>query len=158
MPEFKLKPSSPAKRYIPKVSWSEQHIQTQVCNWLRLNYPNAIWRSDFSSGQNKSPYLAQLHKSLQSSRSFPDLFIYEPRRGYHGLAIELKAEGTTIILSRGENRGKLTSNEHIREQFFMLKALKEKGYYANFGIGYDSTIKLLQWYFGVSAPERQKLF
>lgn len=102
--------------------------------------------------------MAQLHKSLQSSRSWPDLFIYEPRRGYYGLAIELKTEGTIIILKRGDKKGHLTKDSHIREQFFMLKALREKGYYANFGIGFEGTIKLIQWYFGVSVQERQTLF
>lgn len=113
--------------------------------------------SDFGAGAWLTKSQAGIQKAMQSSRGFPDLFIYEPRtvkhedgteKFYAGLAIELKKEGTTIIVTRGARKGHLTSDPHIQEQFLMLKELKKKGYYANFGVGFDEARKIIDWYMG----------
>jgi len=82
-----------------------------------------------------------MHKSLQSGRSFPDLFLFAPRvhgdKHYCGMALELKRQGVTIYVSRGANKGSLVSDPHIREQAAMLKELNRLGYFARFGIGFD---------------------
>lgn len=111
-----------------------------------------MFRSDYASGLMLTPNQAQKHRRLQSGRAFPDLFIYEPRMKYHGLALELKREGTTIILKTGPRKGKLTSDPHIQEQYAVLKDLASKGYYADFAIGYDSAINIIDWYFGNNSP------
>lgn len=128
-----------------------------VCQYLRLQYPKVIFKSDFGAGAWLTKSQAGRQKTMQSSRGFPDIFIYEPRtvkledgaeQFYSGLAIELKKEGTTIIVTHGERKGHLTSDPHIQEQFIMLKELKSRGYYANFAVGFDEAQKIIDWYMG----------
>lgn len=159
---FQLSNPTQKARYIPKVTKHEESLQKQVCSYLRLQYPNVIFRSDFASGMKLSQYQAVQHKRLQSSRSWPDLFIYEPMQHgdklYCGLAIELKKEGTSVILKIGERKGKLSTDPHIQEQALMLKALNKKGYYANFAVGYDEAIKIIDWYMKKPRHDAETLF
>jgi len=135
-----------------------------VCSYLRLQYPRVIFRSDYASGLHLTPNQARTHKALQSGRAWPDLFIYEPRtvktkdgeRFYCGMALEIKKEGTVIIVTQGERKGRITSDPHIQEQFMMLKALSGKGYYTNFAVGFDEAQKIIDWYMG--RPDNASLF
>lgn len=153
-----LQPYYPKSRRIPLNSKHEENVQRQVCQYLRWQYPDVIFRSDYASGLHLTMHQAATHKSLQSSRSFPDLFLYAPRRNFYGLALELKQEGTTIVVSQGPKKGQLTSDAHIREQFFMLKELKKLGYYGNFACGFDEAKWIIDWYFGRREPENGELF
>lgn len=144
---FKLQPYAPKPRYIPKIKKHEESIQKQVCSYLRLQYSHVIFRSDYASGLHLTINQATVHRSLQSGRAFPDLFIYEPSRGFHGMALELKKDGTTIILKTGPRKGLITSDTHIQEQAKVINDLRHKGYYADFAVGYDDAVKKIDWYF-----------
>lgn len=74
--------------------------------------------------------------------------IFAPSREYCGLALELKKEGTTIVVTRGPRKGQITADEHIQGQARTLSTLKKGGWFATFGVGYDQTIKIIDWYFG----------
>jgi hypothetical protein len=143
-----LKLYEPKPRYVPKNKSHEQSLQKQVCQYLRLQYQHVIFRSDYASGLKLTVYQAAIHKSLQSSRAWPDLFIYHPRKvegkQYAGMALELKTEGTRIKLKNGE----LTTNPHIREQYAMLQALEKVGYWADFAVGFDDAINKIDYYMG----------
>ena len=67
----------------------------------------------FHSQRNKA-------KATGYKRGFPDLFIYEPRNNYHGLAIELKV---------GYN-----------------KPTNERGYKANVCTGIEETLEIINKY------------
>ena len=123
-----------------------------------MQYPHVIFRSDYASGLHLTINQARIHASLQSGRAWPDLFIYEPSRGYYGLAIELKKEGTSVIMKIGERKGKLSTDPHIQEQALMLKTLLKKGYYANFAVGFDDAVKIIDWYFQKKSPQNGELF
>jgi hypothetical protein len=146
----------PKQRYIPKHVKHEENLQKQVCSYLRMQYPHAIFRSDYASGLKLTMNQAVQHKRLQSSRSWPDLFIYSAQRGYHGLALELKKDGTRIYLTTGPRKGKLSSDLHIQEQAAMLQQLNDEGYFARFAVGFDKTQKIIDWYFG--KPANAELF
>ncbi|PPG91565.1 hypothetical protein C5C39_06955 [Rathayibacter sp. AY1F3] len=122
---------------------SESVVQQRVCLYLKTHYPDAIFRSDFASGLKLSIGQATLHKSLQSSRAWPDLVIYEPRRSYQGLCIELKREGVAVF----KKDGSLRADEHLHEQSAMLAALRHRGYIADFAIGYDAAVRMIEDYF-----------
>jgi hypothetical protein len=122
---------------------TESVVQQRVCLYLRTHYPEVIFRSDFASGLKLTIGQAKLHKSLQSSRAWPDLVIYEPRGSYQGLCIELKREGVVLF----KKDGTLRADEHVREQAAMLKALRDRGYYAYFAVGYDAAVRLIEDYF-----------
>lgn len=150
------------RRYIPKTAKHEESIQLQICRYLKMQYPRVIFRSDFASGLHLTMAQAAKHKRLQSGRAFPDLFIYHPMQHkdklYHGLALELKREGTAIIVSRGPRKGHLVADTHVQEQYLLLKQLKELGYYADFGIGFDQTVKIIDWYMRKPRQENGQLF
>jgi hypothetical protein len=155
----------PKPRYIPKVVKHEESLQRQVCTYLRRQYPHVLFRSDYASGLRLTQNQARIHASLQSGKGWPDLFIPYPAdhkqkdgslRHYHGLFIELKTEGTTVYLKNGPNKGKLTTNEHIQVQAATMKQLYNAGYYANFAVGIDEAIKMINWYF--QKPQTQHLF
>lgn len=155
-----LTPYRPKARYIPKAVKHEQNLQRSICNYLRVKYPNVIFRSDYASGLHLTMNQAMTHKSLQSGNSWPDLFIYHPSRGFHGMALELKKDGTAIYVTRGPRKGEMVAQEHIQKQDAMLQALRHEGYFASFAIGYDKTIGLIDWYLNpnYTAAEAQTLF
>lgn len=127
---------------------SEEQLQLALCDWLRWQHPTLIWRSDYASGLRLRPPQAIKHKRMQSSRSFPDLFVYEPRQGKYGLALELKRPGVSIY----KKDGSLVANPHIREQAAMLDALRQRGYQADFAIGIDDAMLKINNY--IEAPTR----
>jgi hypothetical protein len=135
-------------RYIPKKQQHEANLQKEVCRFIRLQYPGVIFRSDYSSGLKLTVNQAAVHKSLQSSRAWPDLFIVHPSRGKAGLFLELKKDGTKIKAVREATKLKYGgyADEHIQEQAMMLTRLNEIGFIALFGIGYDDAIEKIRWY------------
>ena len=135
---------------------TELVIQKHLADYLRLQYKDVLFHSDFGSGTKLTVGQAVRQKQLNGGiRGWPDLFIAEPKKviiskgehtrlvaGYHGLFIELKREGTRIF----KKDGTLVSDEHIREQFDMLHDLRAKGYAAEFACGFDEAKKLIDDY------------
>lgn len=132
----------------------EIDLQQQVADYIRLQYPNAIFHSDFGSGIKLTMGQAIKQKRLNGGRrSWPDMFIAETiiskivhsdgsYDAYSGLFVELKREGTRIF----KKDGKLVADEHIREQFDMLSDLRARGYAAEFACGFDEAKKLIDDY------------
>lgn len=139
----------------------EIDLQAQVADYIRLQYPSAIFHSDFGSGIKLTMGQAIKQKRLNGGRrSWPDMFLAEPMARkidltkdspfdkttklvmYAGLFIELKREGTRIF----KKDGKLVADEHIREQFDMLQDLRARGYAAEFACGFDEAKKLIDDY------------
>ena len=120
----------------------EALVQQMVCDYLRLQYPKVIFRSDFAAGLKLSIGQASKHKRLQSNRAYPDLFIAESSAGYHGLFIELKNEG----VKTHKKDGKLVSNPHIAEQAMVLERLMRRGYLASFASGFQQAKELIDEY------------
>lgn len=110
----------------------EATLHQQVCDYLKLQYSGVLFHSDFGSGIKLTIGQAARQKRLQSGRAWPDLQIAEPRGDKHGLFLELKREGTVIILRNGQ----LTADKHVREQHAVLKELIERGYAADFAVGF----------------------
>lgn len=129
---------------------TEAELQIQVADYLRLQYPNVLFHSDFGSGIKLTPGQAIKQKRQNGGRrAWPDMFIAEPSyvkdddvlkddpaltvmKMKHGLLIELKREGTRLKKKNGE-----WASEHIREQAEVLEQLLEKGYAAKFACGFD---------------------
>ncbi len=110
---------------------TESVLHRQVCEYLKLQYPNVIFNSD-GAGNNLSRTQRGINTMLRSGRGYPDLFIAEPRGEYHGMFLELKKEGTRLYLKDDET----PANAHIAQQLAMLERLNERGYYARFGVGW----------------------
>jgi hypothetical protein len=70
---------------------SEAYQQQLVVQFIRNNYPNALYCA--SAGGMRTSYLQAVKmKRTGYVKGFPDLFIYEPRGEFFGLAIEMKKE------------------------------------------------------------------
>ena len=101
------------------------------------------------------------------SGSIPDLFIDYPSRGYHGLRLELKKEGTVIYKKDGKTlrkssyarklrNGTIKRVDHLAEQAATLQKYCDHGYFARFAIGYEKAVEMIDWY--MCAPTQQTIF
>lgn len=129
---------------------NEENLHLRICDYLRKNYPDVLFRTDFSSGMKMSPGQAVKHKKFQKGRAWPDLFIAESNNFASGLFLEIKAEDV-IVFNRN---GKVRKNKHLIEQDKMLKELRKKGYRARFAIGYNQAIFEIQQYLGEPKPKK----
>jgi hypothetical protein len=152
-------------RYIPKVKKTEESIQRRVASYIKKHYSYVDFHSDYGAGLHLSQHQALVQQSLQSGKGWADMFIAWPTtiektdgttQHYCGLFLELKREGTAIYVSRGPRKGLLVQNEHIATQAAFIKRMRERGYCAMFGIGYDKTIQIIDWYMG--QPSNASLF
>lgn len=123
---------------------SEAELQKQVAIYIRMQYPDVIFHSDFGSGVKLSPWQARMQKMQNGGRrAWPDMMIAEPIGNYHGLFIELKREGARLKKQNGE-----WASSHIAEQNIMLNELSNKGYKAEFAIGFEQALDLIDDYLG----------
>lgn len=123
---------------------SEAELQKQVAIYIRMQYPDVIFHSDFGSGVKLTPWQAKMQKMQNGGRrAWPDMFLAEPVGKYHGLFVELKKEGTRIKKKNGD-----WASEHIAEQDAVLSELNDKGYKAEFAIGFEQALNLIDDYLG----------
>ena len=110
---------------------SESNQQELVIKYLRLAYPNLLYCA--SAGGMRTSYLQAVKmKRTGYVKGFPDLFIYEPRNEYNGLAIEMKKE-----------KGGVASPEQKRWQ----EQLRNRGYASYICKGSEEAIKVIDEYF-----------
>lgn len=119
----------------------EEKLQISVCKYLKLQYPNIIFASD-GSGVRLTKGQAVLAKKMRSDKGYPDLFIAEPRGAFSGLYLELKKDGEVVYNRNGSIR------KDKQEQNEMLIRLREKGYVAEFAVGFDACKRLIDSYLG----------
>ena len=123
---------------------SEKILAQQVSTFLKTKYKKVIFRFDTGADMKLTIGQAKRAKSLHGeiNRGYPDLFIAEPNKYYHGLYIELKAEGKTPF----KKDGSLKKNDHLQEQQDFINRLKEKGYEAGFAVGLKEAIEMIEEY------------
>ena len=106
----------------------EYQLQKAVCKYLDLQ--NVLYCGSMG-GQYQAHMSVRIRaKKSGYKRGFPDLFIYEPRGSYHGLAIELK----------------VGYNKPTVEQLTWLNKLTERGYLAMSSNGLKNTIEIIDKY------------
>lgn len=145
---------------------TEAQLQEQVADYLRLQYPDVMFHSDFGSGIKLTAGQAMKQKRQNGGqRAWPDMFIAEPRHQWApklglgirivasdgestlfsqvmaGLFIELKREGTRIHKRNGD-----WASDHIAEQARVLEKLRVRGYCAEFAVGFDMAKKIIDEY------------
>lgn len=130
------------------MAFNEEAEQIALCEYIRLQYPQVVFNSDHS-GIRVGKGLAMKVKKLHSENGIPDLSIDEPRGGWFGLKIELKATGNSPF----RKTGILKDSEHLRKQWKMLIRLSNKGYFAGFCTGFDQAKKVVDWYMSLDATE-----
>jgi hypothetical protein len=118
----------------------EYQICQAIAMYLRYQFPKVIYHFDYA-GLNLSKAQSGKMKAIQGNKGYPDLFIASPRSFWHGLFIEIKVEGTKLL-----NKSLQPATPHLTEQFEMIQALREKGYRAEFGVGFDECRKIIDEY------------
>lgn len=156
----------------PHSLMSESGLQEAVAEYLVRQYPDVMFHSDFGSGTKLTPAQAKRQKRQNGYRKgWPDLFIAEPKLRYepqengalfeadevvigddgtpyaiknqHGLFLELKKDGTRLLKRNGDYASK-----HIEEQTKVLEKLRQRGYCAEFAVGFDQAKKIIDEYLG----------
>lgn len=115
-----------------KARQCEDRLQTAVITYLRLE-KKALYCA--SLGGQYQRYHSQRMKAKRNGyvAGFPDVFIYEPKGGYFGLAIELKVKG----------------NYPSQYQRKWIERLNERGYKAVVCTGFDDAKKVIDDYFNL---------
>lgn len=70
----------------------EEQDQMSLVSWINMTYPDIIFTSALGGIKTTIGQAVKL-KRLGYRKSWPDLFFAEPRKGFHGLFIELKSTG-----------------------------------------------------------------
>ena len=133
----------------------ELAIQRALVSTLRNEFPLVEdFFNDWAAGAYLTPGQYRSRKELSSGRGWSDLFIPYPSRGYHGLFLEIKKEGTRIY----RRDKQLVADEQIRTEAAFLKRQNDRGYFARFGVGMDGCVRILRWYFGKDDRSNTELF
>jgi hypothetical protein len=117
----------------------EEKIQIDLFSYLKLQYPHVIALSE-PSGVRVSMGLATKLKKMRSAHTQLDIFLLHPSKGYHGMAIELKAKNIY------KKDGSLYKDEHLEDQQRTIDQLNKLGYKATFAVGFDEARNLIDDY------------
>lgn len=119
----------------------EFKLQRRVVSYIKFKYPNTYFMSDTIASVKLRLEQAARNKSIQCPNfKCPDLIIFEPRKGYSGLFIELKVASPYL------KNGEPSSNKHIQAQANTINRLNYMGYKAVFSWDYDQTIQIIDEY------------
>jgi len=124
-----------------KTMKKEEIIHKAICDYIKIKYPNVYFTSE-SSGVRVPIGLAVKMKAQRSKHKQLDLIILEPKKGYHGLIIELKKDFNEAFTNKGE----LRNNKHVKEQEESMQHLNNKGYFSIFGLGFEYTKAIIDDY------------
>lgn len=150
-----------------KVVGSEANVHQMAVNYVVMQYPGTLLRTDYAAGLKMTIGQAKKHKAMQGgARSWPDLQVAEPTLKYHGLFLELKKDGVKLIRDKdarkvlaGERKLRLKGDwwdNHTEEQAETLARLRAKGYAAAFAVGFDDIKRRIDLYMhGYPVPYQQ---
>lgn len=127
----------------------ESRLSEQVSQFLKLQYPNLIYRFDVSDLKLSMPQAMRNKKLQMKDRGYPDLFLAFPSKGFHGLYIELKKDRSEVYKKDGTFKRKWnrkTQSCHVAEQNTILKRLNDLGYKAVYGFGFIDSITKIKEY------------
>ena len=119
----------------------EFEFQKTLAQFLCVQYPKILFLSDMRGFLSLTFPQANRSKSVQKPEfACPDLICFAPRRGYHGLFLELKAE--TVW----KKDGTLKSDPHLKAQAKTILDLQSIGYFVEFVWDFDDARKIIDWY------------
>lgn len=130
---------------------TEFDLQKAVTKYIRLQYPRLLFLSD-SIASCKLTIPQQVRNKAIQCEGFktPDIIIFEPKKNYSGLFIELKIETPYKI------NGTLKKNPHIEAQNDTICALNWRGYMARFAWTFEMAKEIIDDY--MNLPDRDLLF
>ena len=128
-----MKNTRQTPKYIRRVS--EEEEQQAVFEWAKYavgQYPDLEWMHHIPNGGYRTKAEAGRFKAAGVKSGVPDISFPVPRRGYHGMYIEMKALD-----------GKTSDNQKK-----WLEALSRQGYFCRVCYGADDAICTITWYLG----------
>lgn len=128
----------------------ETVIQLLLCGHVRTTYPEAIFTCDFAAGLFLPPWIAKLRADMSSGRGYPDFTLDVKRGDFAGLRLELKTEDEVVYKKDGTVRK--SKNDRLQIQHDTLERLRKEGYCAEFAIGLEQAIGLVDWYMDGAKP------
>lgn len=129
----------------------ERILQRNICDYLQTHYPDVYFMSD-PSGIKLAPNILKLLKSTRSRHSQLDIVILEPSDPYKALFLEVKAN-TPFKLDGG-----LKTDEHLAEQWVVMKELISKGYACHFVWSIEQAVNMVRGYLGAPVRDTTPLF
>jgi hypothetical protein len=121
----------------------EIELQKAVARYLSYQYPDVDFMSDTISCLKITKLQGARNKLIQKNGfKCPDMLIFEARKGYFGLFIELKNQSPF----KKDGTIKASQKDHLKLQNECLQKLSSKGYYAVFSWGFDMTKKIIDEY------------
>lgn len=85
--------------------------QEAVINYINAQYPGTLYCAS-AGGMRTSLRQAIKMKKTGYVKGFPDIFIYEPKGPWHGLAIEMKTAKGVMSQSQKDWQHKLITNNY----------------------------------------------
>lgn len=140
-----------------KKAKKEEKIQLAFCDFVKKDYPDVIFSCDLASGLHLPIHIGALHKRMRSSRAQCDFFAAEPMMeiNFCGFFLELKRDRDEVFTKDGRFKKKKSKElvggvwmeyDHVQEQVEMIRKLRRRGYYADFGLGLEDCIFKFQAY------------
>jgi len=124
----------------------EYELQKSLCYYLESQYKDVLFVSDTIGNIKLTMGQAVRNKAIQKQGfKTPDLLILEPNSRYSGLFIEIKNTFDDVFTKRE----KKLKNDHVKAQYESILRLREKGYFACFGIGLDDCIEIIDNYMNI---------
>ena len=147
----------------------EKDVHRMVCKYLDMKHGELAFHSDFAAASRMTMGQIMANKAIQSKDSWSDLFIAMPifkkndeddireTCQYCGLFIEIKSGYSKVFKKDGtlkeswvtkKNKfGIITDHyDHLKLQNDFLLKMRGLGYCAEFGLGYDHTVNLIESY------------
>lgn len=125
---------------LPKTK--EGNVHQQIVDYLKLQFPKVLFRTDFAAGIKMTIGQAVKHKKLQKCKAWPDLFIAQSNKYSKGLFLEIKRDATEIFCKDGSFK----KDAHIEEQMEIMKQLTDRGYLSYFACGFEHAKGIIENY------------
>ena len=111
---------------------SEEKVQIAVVNYLKMQYPKALFTATMGGQYQKHHSQRRRAKATGYLKGVSDLLIFEPKGGYCGLFIELKRDKKCYPSA---------------EQKLFLSNATQRGYYAVCAKGFEQCKEIIDKYF-----------
>ena len=120
---------------------AENQHQMAVIKWsqqpsIRKQWPELALLFHIPNERHCTPQQGKMLQLMGVKRGVPDLFLPAPRSQYHGLWIEMKTETGTASV----------------DQKWWGERLTEQGYLWCVCRGWETAVKVLEWYLEQGAP------
>ena len=122
---------------------TEKVIHQQICDYLKLKYPDVIFTSDASGMKTTIGLAMEIKRKKCAKYKIPDLLILQPNKFYFGLFLEIKKSNDCVFT----RKQKVRICNHIQQQHKTLVKLRSLGYYAAFGLGFEDAKTHIDNYF-----------